>query len=84
MATPQLSTANIMKFQLASLYVLSFNVNIVASLKQAHKPPIWLPADTSKEHFPQSLSLASKMLTLETSQPPGQAWSRMSMQIEII
>lgn len=65
--TPQLSTANTMKFQLASLYVLGFNVNIVASLKQAHKPPIWIQADTSKEHFPQSLSLASKMLTLETS-----------------
>lgn len=65
--TPQLSTANTTKFQLASLYVLGFNVNIVASLKQAHKPPIWIQADTSKEYFPQSLSLASKMLTLETS-----------------
>lgn len=38
---PQLSTENTMKFQLASLYVLSFNVNIVDSLKQ----PKCLPSD---------------------------------------
>lgn len=42
--TPQLSTGNTMKFQLASLYVLSFNVNIVDSLKQ----PQCLPSDSKQ------------------------------------